>query len=900
MHQYSATLRRLSASHASRLPLADRVRFAQRMDAATNGTKSVGAQAANPGLNKNLANPGGRGGLGITQTQNAADLVMDEIPLHNGPPKPPPRANTAFVKGTAPRRAMFSNNARPAGWMADAEGSLAVGARTGGSFLSRAGRAISRNPKAAIGVGIGAAAAAGAAAYTNYRSNKRKRDEGHQYAGGADTNPGSQYAGTANNQYESERIALKDKLAKYNVIGSASLKGVGLLRQIAEDPAQFYALAGRARGIGRSIAATFAEENPGTITEEDLRNLSEMRATEEANARRNLQTIGDIAKHEQYADAHRKAQGQSGALPSLESPQAPPKKRPKKGKALVKPPPSVVTNANDVPQTSQYGIDMCGPSDKQPVDSQQYAGPDLATLWNHLKTGYKGLKNAYDIGSLAYRLGGGEFLPGVSSKAGPAAAIAASAGMSAASSGLSTGMSAAATGVSMAARAATGIASATGGAISGVYNSLNEPSSARAIREGVDPTNDMRWANYLNQEGVHDSMREQRIRPRTTTTSTSVSSVSDAVSPNPPPAGVVDSAGDPAASAAGRAPAPESSAGLGGEGAGGGVAEQYPGASTSTNAGTTSGGGGPPPNRAARPNQPPPGGPSPSPPIPGNAGGGGGGGGGDRGGGPPDNGPPGAPNSKQMGGSGRKPVSTTGEVPPPYPDPDDESVTEGEYQSDQLKDVHPDTNRTNPITPATGSRQTPATANSIQGVKDLRSMAEWKSKKLGPASVHGTAAERANMGKGALDSYEFNGPYDYPIYPGGRPDESLTLMGAWRTRGGHHSSLWYSKKTAKGGDAKRNKYFKWSEKGGGNWRKMGKDTMVNVFQKPGRWEGDNWFNVTPGQKFAQFQHAHLRAKEKDIQMGRIGNMIQNERKESGRAGVPVQVPGGSVDMSQHL
>ena len=239
----------------------------------------------------------------------------------------------------------------------------------------------------------------------------------------------------------------------------------------------------------------------------------------------------------------------------------------------------------------------------------------------------------------------------------------------------------------------------------------------------------------------------------------------------------------------------------------------------------------------------------------------------------------------------------------PYPPPESEEGVEaekGEYQQDQPKATQPDTNRTNPITPATGSRQTPVTANSLQGIKDLRRMTAQQVARGGIESVHGNAEERANMGKGALDSHTFNGPYDYPLYPGGRPDESLTLMGAWKTRGGHDSSLWYSKKTARGADAKRNKYYKWSQKGGGNWRKMSKDSMVNVFGKPNRWEGGNFYNVAAGQRFKEFQHAHLNAKEKDIQLGRRGNMIQNERKEGGRAGIPVPVPGGSRDQSAHM
>lgn len=184
-----------------------------------------------------------------------------------------------------------------------------------------------------------------------------------------------------------------------------------------------------------------------------------------------------------------------------------------------------------------------------------------------------------------------------------------------------------------------------------------------------------------------------------------------------------------------------------------------------------------------------------------------------------------------------------------------------------------DPNRLDPITPATGSRQTPASANSIVSVRQLKAAAEHTARTLGPEAVHGNARERANMGKGALDSYEFQGPYDYPIYPGGRPDDSLTMMGAWKTNHGNDSSLWYSKKTAKGADARRNKYWKWSMKGGGRWRKMNKDEMVNVFQKGG--QSDNRFYGTrAGVRFTDFQRQTLSNRDRDVALGKLGNEIR--------------------------
>lgn len=179
-----------------------------------------------------------------------------------------------------------------------------------------------------------------------------------------------------------------------------------------------------------------------------------------------------------------------------------------------------------------------------------------------------------------------------------------------------------------------------------------------------------------------------------------------------------------------------------------------------------------------------------------------------------------------------------------------------------------DPNRTDPITPATGSRQTSATANSLVSIKKLKAAAERTVREQGPEAIHGNARERANMGKGALDTYEFQGPYDYPIYPGGRPDDTLTMMGAWRTNGGNDSSLWYSKKTAKGANAKRNKYFKWSAKGGGRWRKMSKDEMVNVIQKGG--QSDNRFYGTrTNMKFMEFQ----RKRDNSVRLAKAGNAL---------------------------
>lgn len=215
-------------------------------------------------------------------------------------------------------------------------------------------------------------------------------------------------------------------------------------------------------------------------------------------------------------------------------------------------------------------------------------------------------------------------------------------------------------------------------------------------------------------------------------------------------------------------------------------------------------------------------------------------------------------------------VGVGGESAPPIVNAIDEN-----WNSIKKEATGPNTDRTDPITPATGSKQTTETANSVVSAEKLRNAAE----SAGPEAVHGNARQRANMGKGALDSWSFNGPYDYPTYPGGRPDDTMTLMGAWRTsKGGHDSSLWYSKKTAKGADAKRNKYYKWSAKNGGNWRKLSKDEMVNVFQKASRYEGGNFYGVGGGIKFKDLIEKQLQNKDRDYKEGKVGASVMQNQK----------------------
>lgn len=190
----------------------------------------------------------------------------------------------------------------------------------------------------------------------------------------------------------------------------------------------------------------------------------------------------------------------------------------------------------------------------------------------------------------------------------------------------------------------------------------------------------------------------------------------------------------------------------------------------------------------------------------------------------------------------------------------------------------PDMNRLDPITPATGARQRSETANSLVSVPNLKSMVDQQLARGGPSSVYGTARERANMGKGEPSEYEFQGPYNYPVYPGGQPDTTLTLMGAWRKQS-HDSSLWYSKKTKRGLDSKRNKYYKYSSKNGGSWKKLTKDQMMSKFQKVSSSEATN-FTGTPaaGTKFETMIASQRKRKNRNAELGRIGAEKQQNRK----------------------
>lgn len=193
------------------------------------------------------------------------------------------------------------------------------------------------------------------------------------------------------------------------------------------------------------------------------------------------------------------------------------------------------------------------------------------------------------------------------------------------------------------------------------------------------------------------------------------------------------------------------------------------------------------------------------------------------------------------------------------------------------KSIHPDSNRTEPITEETGSKQNPATANSIVGASEL--YADAKSAPV--AEVHGTAAERANMGKGAASGYEFAGPYDYPTRGiSNRPDSTLTAVGAWRSKTGEHSnSLWESSLKKSGEPSKRKYYFKHSSKGGGKWKQVN----VNYFKKANmKKEGGLWMGaLTQGTTLQDYMSGQLRNKQKDINLAKKGNELKNQKMHSG-------------------
>ena len=222
------------------------------------------------------------------------------------------------------------------------------------------------------------------------------------------------------------------------------------------------------------------------------------------------------------------------------------------------------------------------------------------------------------------------------------------------------------------------------------------------------------------------------------------------------------------------------------------------------------------------------------------------------------------------GGGGDRPGETRrgeGEyMPPPY----------GDGSAFAEKSRESDSDRVDPITPAGGSKQTPETANSLVSANKIMKSAQ----KQPQEKVLGDAEERANMGKGAFSGYEFAGPYDYPTFPSGRKNTELTSLGAWRSKTGEHSaSLWSSKLTARGQPAKREKFYKWSTKGGGNWGNLNsKDAMRVMTKNSARKNGSRWMaQPNPGDRLTDMMASTLKRKMGDIELGKMGNERKNKR-----------------------
>lgn len=196
-----------------------------------------------------------------------------------------------------------------------------------------------------------------------------------------------------------------------------------------------------------------------------------------------------------------------------------------------------------------------------------------------------------------------------------------------------------------------------------------------------------------------------------------------------------------------------------------------------------------------------------------------------------------------------------------------------------LKATGPNMDRLNPITAATGAQNTPANSNESVSIAKFAADVHGTQKTLGNEEVFGNARERANMGKGAETDYAYNGPYDCPTYPGGKANTDLTLMGAWRTKNGNTSHLYFGNKKKDGGPALRNKYFKWSSKGGGGWKKLNNKGAMNVFQKPGRLEGGNFFGRPwAGTKLTDILKETMIRKNSEQKMAEVGAEKQELNK----------------------
>jgi hypothetical protein len=187
-----------------------------------------------------------------------------------------------------------------------------------------------------------------------------------------------------------------------------------------------------------------------------------------------------------------------------------------------------------------------------------------------------------------------------------------------------------------------------------------------------------------------------------------------------------------------------------------------------------------------------------------------------------------------------------------------------------------DPNRTDPITAETGAAQRPGNPNSVSKTRDMMQWAKSTIRKKGAEAIFGDARSRTNAvgAGGSVNSWSHNGPYDYPDR---KVDGSLTLMGGWRTKAGGNNTLWTSVLNSRGQLAKKNRFYKWSDRKQ-NWEPIPNGPGVsNRMQKSTRSE---IYGVPTGTRFSAMVKAMRMQKEKDIGLGRRGGELMERRKSS--------------------
>jgi hypothetical protein len=203
----------------------------------------------------------------------------------------------------------------------------------------------------------------------------------------------------------------------------------------------------------------------------------------------------------------------------------------------------------------------------------------------------------------------------------------------------------------------------------------------------------------------------------------------------------------------------------------------------------------------------------------------------------------------------------------------------GPYDTAPKAEEGGDPNRLDPQNPATGSTQTPASANSLTKPAILAATA--KSKPQG--EVLGNAMERSNLGKGEESGYEFSGPYDYPQRATGKPEAGITAVGGWRSKTGSHSnSLWKSTVTARGTPAKNARYYKWSGKRT-EWANLSTAKAMNILSKMESKKGGQLMlaQPNPGDALGSYMRASLKRKDRDNALAKKGGENLNKRRKGG-------------------